>query len=114
MYTNSICEGIPIGSVLRTITATDCDIGHNAIIHYSIESTEGLGLFTIDETTGVLSIAGTIDYERTGPSIVVNVRQISKYILYSDGICASTGCCQGPRHSTQQCYSYCKWPNGHS
>ena len=74
MYTNNICEGIPVGTVLRTITATDCDIGQNSIIHYSIESTQGLGLFTIDETTGVFSIAGEIDYERTGPSIVVTVR----------------------------------------
>ena len=73
-YTNDICEGISIGTELRTITATDCDIGQNRIIHYSIESTEGLGLFTIDEITGVLSIAGEIDYEQTGPSIVVTVR----------------------------------------
>ena len=73
-YTNNICEGILVGTVLRTITATDCDIGQNRIIHYSIESTEGLGLFTIDEVTGVLSIAGEIDYEQTGPAIVVTVR----------------------------------------
>jgi len=44
------------------------------MVRYSIESTEGLGLFTIDEVTGVLTVADTIDYERTGSSIVVNVR----------------------------------------
>ena len=74
MYTNNICEGDSIGTVLRTITATDCDIGQNSIIHYSIESTQGLGLFTIDETTGEFSIAGNIDYEQTGPTISVTVR----------------------------------------
>lgn len=73
-YTNSICEGVTVGTTLRTLVATDCDKGHNSMIRYSIESTEGLGLFTINEVSGVLSIADTIDYERTGPSIVVNVR----------------------------------------
>ena len=80
-YTSNICEGIPIGTVLHTITATDCDIGDNQIIHYSIESTEGVGLFTIDEITGVLTIADTIDYEQTGSSIVVEVRQACDNIL---------------------------------
>lgn len=74
-YTNSICEDTTARmTVLQTLNATDCDIGHNGMVHYFIESTEGLGLFTIDEVTGELSVADTIDYERTGPSIVVNVR----------------------------------------
>ena len=80
-YVSNICEGIAIGTVLHTITATDCDIGHNQIIHYTIESTQGLGLFTIDETTGVLTIADTIDYEQTDSSIVLEVRQASNSIL---------------------------------
>lgn len=74
-YTSSICEGIATGTVLHTLTATDCDIGDNGMIRFSIESTEGLGLFTIDEVTGQLSIADTIDYERVGGSVVVNVRR---------------------------------------
>ena len=80
-YTSNICEGMPIGTVLHTITATDCDIGDNQIIHYNIESTEGVGLFTIDEITGELTIAGTIDYEQTGSSIVVEVRQACNNVL---------------------------------
>lgn len=75
MYTNNICEGVPLGTVLQRLTVTDCDIGHNRMIHYSIESTEGRGLFTINEDTGVLTIANTIDYEQTGSSIVVDVRK---------------------------------------
>ena len=73
-YTASICENVTVGTVLHTLSATDCDIGHNGMVRYSIESTQGLGLFTIDEVTGILSVADTIDYEQTGPSIVVNVR----------------------------------------
>lgn len=80
-YVSDICEGMAPGTVLYTVTATDCDIGHNQIIHYTIESTEGLGLFTIDETTGELTIAGEIDYEQTGSSIVIKVRQASNNIL---------------------------------
>ena len=91
-YTYSICEGFAVGTELGTITATDCDIGNNGMIHYTIESTEGLGLFTIDEVTGVFSIAAPIDYEQTGSSIVVEVRYKLTNILYYDVLPIHVGC----------------------
>ena len=62
------------------------------MIHYTIESTEGLGLFTIDEATGNFSIAAPIDYEQTGSSIVVEVRYKLMNILYHDVLPIYVGC----------------------
>ena len=62
----SIRENIPIGVDIYQISATDADSGKRGEIRYTIESeSPNGGHLSIDERTGMLSIAKLIDYENT-------------------------------------------------
>ena len=56
-YDVTIPASTPVGSSVLTLTATDIDQGTNAAISYSISPDN---LFTIDSTTGVLSVGRSI------------------------------------------------------
>eukprot|EP00057_Strongylocentrotus_purpuratus_P034310 XP_794702.3 PREDICTED: neural-cadherin [Strongylocentrotus purpuratus] len=58
---NDVLETTAIGEPVGTVTATDCDVGPNAELTYSI-TTPNSG-FTIGSDTGVLSPAVVLDYE---------------------------------------------------
>ncbi|XP_065146783.1 protocadherin Fat 3 [Paramisgurnus dabryanus] len=49
-------------SVLQ-VTAKDDDLGRDGVIRYSLKDGSGLGLFTIDEETGMIYTAGALDCE---------------------------------------------------
>ena len=67
----SVFENVSIDSSVMRLKATDEDIGINARLRYSIiqGGTEGVGdgsrMFRIEEDTGVLKVARSLDYEST-------------------------------------------------
>lgn len=67
----SVFENVSIDSSVMRLKATDEDIGINARLRYSITQggTEGVGdgsrMFRIEEDTGVLKVARSLDYEST-------------------------------------------------
>ncbi|KAE8623202.1 hypothetical protein XENTR_v10005537 [Xenopus tropicalis] len=72
-YVARVSEDSSIESQLLVVTATDCDQGANAAVHYSILSGNSRGLFSIDPLTGAIFLAGTLDFE-TGREYTLRVR----------------------------------------
>ena len=67
MFTNlpsqyNIDENSPIGTEVFIATATDADLGSNAIVSYSISPSSP---FTINGNTGSVTVASSLDYEDT-------------------------------------------------
>uniref|UniRef100_A0A8C1G8E0 FAT atypical cadherin 1a n=1 Tax=Cyprinus carpio TaxID=7962 RepID=A0A8C1G8E0_CYPCA len=58
-----IKEDVPIGTSVMKITAQDEDKGRDGEIRYSIRDGSGLGIFTIDEETGVIRTQELLDHE---------------------------------------------------
>ena len=58
----SVSESEASGFVVATLTADDADIGQNAIISFSLT---GSSLFSINSTSGVVTLVGSLDYETT-------------------------------------------------
>lgn len=56
-----VSETAPIGTLVKTITATDEDNG--SVQTYSIISGNGDAKFALDAVTGVLTLVGNLDYE---------------------------------------------------
>ena len=54
-----ISEFATVGEVVGTSNAMDADIGENARLQFSISDSP----FSIDSTSGVITVSGTIDYE---------------------------------------------------
>src|SRR5690606_41014469 len=58
---NTVAEDAAIGATVGvTALGTDADAG--TTVSYSLEDNAG-GLFAIDATTGVVTVAGALDYE---------------------------------------------------
>ncbi|XP_070819250.1 protocadherin gamma-A11-like isoform X22 [Chaetodon trifascialis] len=66
VYRASIVENAPKGTYITTVNATDSDIGSNGEIIFSFSKIKGstVDMFSIDENTGVISVAGLIDFEK--------------------------------------------------
>ncbi|KAG7471237.1 hypothetical protein MATL_G00122340 [Megalops atlanticus] len=64
VFTVSVYEDIPVGTVFATITASDPDDGVNGQIRYSLEETNAP--FAIDKMTGVMFTTGVLDREAVG------------------------------------------------
>ncbi|CDQ63922.1 unnamed protein product [Oncorhynchus mykiss] len=60
-----IKEDVLIGTSVMKVTAQDEDKGRDGEIHYSIRDGSGLGIFTIDEETGVIRTQELLDHETT-------------------------------------------------
>lgn len=63
-YETHISEAAPAGRSVIRLAATDKDVGRNARILFDITSGNEEGLFTLDATSGVLSLAQPLDRER--------------------------------------------------
>ncbi len=61
LYTFTITEDAPIGTIVGNISATDSDTTPYAQITYSLSSANTL--FTLDPSTGVLTTSAMLDYE---------------------------------------------------
>ncbi|XP_054660054.1 cadherin EGF LAG seven-pass G-type receptor 2 isoform X3 [Grus americana] len=62
-YVAQVPEDVVPNSAVLRVTATDCDKGSNALVHYSIVSGNTRGHFYIDAQTGVLDVVSPLDYE---------------------------------------------------
>ncbi|XP_028271337.1 protocadherin Fat 1a isoform X3 [Parambassis ranga] len=60
-----IKEDAIIGTSVMTVTAEDEDRGQDGEIRYSIRDGSGLGIFSIDEETGVIRTQELLDHETT-------------------------------------------------
>ncbi|XP_037388733.1 protocadherin Fat 1a isoform X4 [Pygocentrus nattereri] len=58
-----IKEDVPIGTSVMKVTAQDEDKGTDGEIRYSIRDGSGLGIFAIDEETGVIRTLELLDHE---------------------------------------------------
>ena len=67
--TVSVPENTQVGVAIAQVASNDPDIGNNAVVFYSIT---GSSLFDIDNNTGAVSIAGSLDYE-TATEHTVNI-----------------------------------------
>uniref|UniRef100_A0A3Q2DCV8 FAT atypical cadherin 3b n=1 Tax=Cyprinodon variegatus TaxID=28743 RepID=A0A3Q2DCV8_CYPVA len=59
----SVKENSRTGTSVLTVRAKDDDRGRDGVLRYSVQGGSGLGTFTIDEDTGVIYTAGTLDCE---------------------------------------------------
>uniref|UniRef100_A0A3Q3VTC7 Cadherin domain-containing protein n=1 Tax=Mola mola TaxID=94237 RepID=A0A3Q3VTC7_MOLML len=66
VYKASLMENTIKGTTVITVNATDADSGANGLITYSLSKMKGgaAEIFSIDETTGSVSVSGQIDYEK--------------------------------------------------
>lgn len=60
----SLLEDVPLGYLVTTFSATDQDSGLNGQVRFSITGGNEAGLFALDSTTGRLTVAGSLDYEK--------------------------------------------------
>ncbi|XP_072481071.1 protocadherin Fat 4 isoform X1 [Notamacropus eugenii] len=59
----TVPESQSVGSIIRTVSARDRDAAMNGLITYHISSGNENGLFAINASTGVLTLAKPLDYE---------------------------------------------------
>ncbi|MGH0132515.1 UNVERIFIED_CONTAM: hypothetical protein FKN15_055886 [Acipenser sinensis] len=59
----TIPESLTAGTNIRTVSARDKDIEMNGLIKYSLSSGNEAGLFTMNSTSGSLTLAKPLDYE---------------------------------------------------
>ncbi|XP_045897704.1 protocadherin gamma-A11-like, partial [Micropterus dolomieu] len=66
VYKASVMENTMKGTSVITVNATDADSGSNGLITYSLSKMKGSAadIFSIDENTGTIYVAGQIDYEK--------------------------------------------------
>ncbi|XP_001920058.2 protocadherin Fat 2 [Danio rerio] len=63
VHTAAVMEDAKIGTSVLTLTAVDNDLGRDGVVRYYIHDGSGLGVFTVDEETGVIQTAGLLDRE---------------------------------------------------
>ncbi|XP_016121587.1 protocadherin alpha-10-like, partial [Sinocyclocheilus grahami] len=68
VYSVTITENIPVGSLILQVNATDADLGKNGDIIYSFASNlkkKVYDTFEIDKNTGEIRVIGDVDHEDT-------------------------------------------------
>ncbi|XP_046717031.1 protocadherin beta-16-like [Silurus meridionalis] len=65
VYKVTLAENSPLGSEVITVSATDADEGVNGEVSYELSriSDKAAKIFSIDKTTGHITVGGNIDYE---------------------------------------------------
>ncbi|XP_051945095.1 protocadherin Fat 2 [Xyrauchen texanus] len=63
VHTAAVMEDAKIGTSVLTLTAVDNDLGRDGVVRYYMHDGTGLGIFTIDEETGVIRTAVPLDRE---------------------------------------------------
>ncbi|XP_071380373.1 protocadherin alpha-3-like [Centroberyx affinis] len=80
LYKTRITENVPLGTTVLTVSATDADEGTNREISYSLGTKDQdhvLEIFRIDQTTGVLTVKGKVDFEEH-PAFEIRVQASDK------------------------------------
>ena len=62
-YSTSVSESLPITSVVINVEASDSDSGSNAVVRYAIVAGNSNQAFEIDNTTGAIALANSLDFE---------------------------------------------------
>lgn len=62
-YNVTLREDVTIGTRVVTVHASDSDLGDAGRVTYSIVSGDGIDRFSIDASSGVLSVIAGLDYE---------------------------------------------------
>ncbi|KAG7241836.1 hypothetical protein INR49_024806 [Caranx melampygus] len=76
-YEARIEENSPVGTSVFTVTAIDPDTGVNDKIIYTIEASTKVGLFAINEDSGLITVASSIDREDVGDTVRLTVKVIA-------------------------------------
>ncbi|KAF7700917.1 hypothetical protein HF521_002082, partial [Silurus meridionalis] len=65
VYKVTLAENTPLGAEVVTVSATDADEGVNGEVSYEFSriSDTAANIFSIDKTTGYITVKGNIDYE---------------------------------------------------
>lgn len=63
VYSFDIPENAPRGYQVGIITATDPDLGNNAVVTYTVISDWANDVFSLNPQTGVLTLTARLDYE---------------------------------------------------
>ncbi|TKS72829.1 Protocadherin Fat 2 FAT tumor suppressor -like protein 2 [Collichthys lucidus] len=63
VYEAAVVEDAAVGTSVVTLTAADKDKGRDGVVRYHIHEGSGLGVFTIDEESGVIRTTETLDRE---------------------------------------------------
>ncbi|KAF3694240.1 Protocadherin Fat 2 FAT tumor suppressor -like protein 2 Precursor [Channa argus] len=63
VYEAGVKEDAAVGTSVVMLTASDKDLGRDGVVRYHIYEGSGLGVFTIDEETGVIRTTETLDRE---------------------------------------------------
>ncbi|XP_048032620.1 protocadherin Fat 1 isoform X2 [Megalobrama amblycephala] len=61
----AVSEDAPVGTSVMKVTAHDEDSGRDGEVRYSLRGGSGLGVFTIDEQSGIIRTQETLDRETT-------------------------------------------------
>ncbi|XP_069049414.1 protocadherin Fat 1 isoform X3 [Lepisosteus oculatus] len=61
----SVKEDAPVGTSVMQVTARDDDKGRDGTVRYSIRDGSGIGIFKIDEETGIIRTEELLDHETT-------------------------------------------------
>ncbi|KAM8732965.1 uncharacterized protein AB9X84_024865 [Acanthopagrus schlegelii] len=66
VYKATVMENSPRDTYVTTVNATDADFGSNSVVTYYFSDLNSVlrDLFMINEKTGVISITGSVDYEK--------------------------------------------------
>ncbi|KAM4621323.1 protocadherin gamma-A11-like [Polymixia lowei] len=66
VYKATVMENAPRGTSIITVNATDADSGSNGYITYSLSNLKSnvADLLSIDQTSGMLSVSGPMDFEK--------------------------------------------------
>uniref|UniRef100_T1J1P2 Cadherin domain-containing protein n=1 Tax=Strigamia maritima TaxID=126957 RepID=T1J1P2_STRMM len=62
-YETTVEELAPVGTPVLRVSATDTDVGRNALVRYRIVAGNNDGSFVVDANTGVLKVAKRLDAE---------------------------------------------------
>ena len=65
VYQINVAEALVVSAPIEIYTATDADEGSNANLTYSIQSGNDEGKFALDPSSGLLELAGTLNYDVT-------------------------------------------------
>uniref|UniRef100_A0A8C1M8K7 FAT atypical cadherin 2 n=1 Tax=Cyprinus carpio TaxID=7962 RepID=A0A8C1M8K7_CYPCA len=63
VHNAAVMEDATVGTSVLTLTTVDNDLGRDGVVRYYIHDGSGLGIFTIDEETGVIQTACLLDRE---------------------------------------------------
>ena len=70
VFVFNVSESQPAGTVIAMVTATDADLGQNAQLTYGISDSSSQAIFSINATTGEISLLQKLDYENAHQHIV--------------------------------------------